>query len=109
MIQKAKLGSREYEYFLSAAVMKKHGKVLIKLLQDREEGKEFDMEEMIDLYADFLYRGMCSARLSMPFYKRIFLNAFKPIPKTDKIMNLMDFQSLQSIIDGKEGDEGGKK
>lgn len=102
-----KLGSRKYDYFMSASVAKKNGYIIIELLKDSEAGKEPELGKMIDTYANMVYDGIKSARICEPWIKRQILNLIKPIPSPDLIQNLIDFETMQDLVDGKS--EASKK
>lgn len=109
-MQKIKIGSREYDYIVSAAVAKKHGKLMAEMLEANEKKEAFDSAKMIDTFAAMLRDGMLSARLGLLWPHRLWLSLWKPIPSEERILNLLDLAEMQNVLmpDGKEEGSGKK-
>ena len=103
--EKIKIGRREYDYFASAAVAKKHAQYLLSLQGD-SDGVELDA--MIEASLDLLHEGLMSAYRSKSFLQRLISPR---VPSREQLNYLVDFKDAQRLMMGDQeaGDDNTPK
>ena len=95
------VGNKQYDYYASAALLLASNKFLSLVMKNKEEGIDTPISAMVENYIEILHRGMVSGRECRSLIRRTWLDLVHPIPSISRLPHLVDFSSLQEIIQGK--------
>lgn len=108
------LNGKKYPFIVSADNAEKNGENAIALSNDKQAG----ISKIISTYTPMFRQGLKDGRLvAYPFFKRLWLNLFNPIPSLKRLKRMIPLEEIAAVVNGealpktqiKEEEDGGEK